>query len=299
MRLRSYLRGLGIGIVVTALLMGATTKTEPMSDAQIKEKARALGMTEKGEQVLSEAMSPGSSVSVDKPKIELLEFPDKVSENESKGEESSSSSSAKKKSEDKTSGSSSMKESEEKSSSSSSVKEKSEEKTSSSSSVKEKSEEKSSNSSPVKEKSEEKSSSSSSVKEKETSSSKKSSSSSSAKGKETSSSKKSSSSSSAKGKETSSSKKSSSSSSSLPKIDPESAKPTTPAPDGYVSITVVGGESSTMVASRLKEAGLISDAAAFDRFLCDKGYDRRITTGHKMIPRGASQVEIAGILTVR
>ena len=268
MRLRSYLRGLGIGIVVTALLMGSTTKTEPMSDAQIKEKARALGMTEKGEQVLSEAMSPGSSVSVDKPKIELLEFPDKVSENESKGEESSSSSSAKKKSEDKTSGSSSMKESEEKSSSSSSAKEKSEEKTSSSSSVKEKSEEKSSSSSSVKEK-------------------------------ETSSSKKSSSSSSVKEKETSSSKKSSSSSSSLPKIDPESAKPTTPAPDGYVSITVVGGESSTMVASRLKEAGLISDAAAFDRFLCDNGYDRRITTGHKMIPRGASPVEIAGILTVR
>ena len=255
MRLRSYLRGLGIGIVVTALLMGATTKTEPMSDAQIKEKARALGMTEKGEQVLSEAMSPGSSVSVDKPKIELLEFPDKVSENESKGEKSSDSSSAK---------------------------EKSEEKTSNSSSVKEKSEEKTSSSSSVKEKSEEKSSSSSSVKEKETSSSKKSSSSSSVKE-----------------KETSSSKKSSSSSSSLPKIDPESAKPTTPAPDGYVSITVVGGESSTMVASRLKEAGLISDAAAFDRFLCDNGYDRRITTGHKMIPRGASQVEIAGILTVR
>lgn len=282
MRLRSYLRGLGIGIVVTALLMGATTKTEPMSDAQIKEKARALGMTEKGEQVLSEAMSPGSSVSVDKPKIELLEFPDKVSENESKGEESSSSSSMKE-SEEKSSSSSSAKEkSEEKTSSSSSVKEKSEEKSSSSSSVKEKSEEKSSNSSPVKEKSEEKSSSSSSVKEKETSSSKKSSSSSSAKE-----------------KETSSSKKSSSSSSSLPKIDLESAKPTTPAPDGYVSITVVGGESSTMVASRLKEAGLISDAAAFDRFLCDKGYDRRITTGHKMIPRGASQVEIAGILTVR
>ena len=282
MRLRSYLRGLGIGIVVTALLMGATTKTEPMSDAQIKEKARALGMTEKGEQVLSEAMSPGSSVSVDKPKIELLEFPDKVSENESKGEESSSSSSMKE-SEEKSSSSSSAKEkSEEKTSSSSSVKEKSEEKSSSSSSVKEKSEEKSSNSSPVKEKSEEKSSSSSSVKEKETSSSKKSSSSSSSKE-----------------KETSSSKKSSSSSSSLPKIDLESAKPTTPAPDGYVSITVVGGESSTMVASRLKEAGLISDAAAFDRFLCDKGYDRRITTGHKMIPRGASQVEIAGILTVR
>ena len=269
MRLRSYLRGLGIGIVVTALLMGATTKTEPMSDAQIKEKARALGMTEKGEQVLSEAMSPGSSVSVDKPKIELLEFPDKVSENESKGEKSSDSSSAKEKSEEKTSNSSS-------------VKEKSEEKTSSSSSVKEKSEEKSSGSSSVKEKSEEKSSSSSSVKEKETSSSKKSSSSSSVKE-----------------KETSSSKKSTSSSSSLPKIDPESAKPTTPAPDGYVSITVVGGESSTMVASRLKEAGLISDAAAFDRFLCDNGYDRRITTGHKMIPRGASQVEIAGILTVR
>jgi hypothetical protein len=67
--------------------------------------------------------------------------------------------------------------------------------------------------------------------------------------------------------------------------------------DKYITITP--GDSSTTVASKLKEAGIISDAAAFDRFLCNAGYDRRITTGKKMIPAGASDVEIAGIITVR
>ena len=47
MNLKYYLRGLGIGIVVTALIMGITAgRKEPMSDAQIKERAKALGMVE-------------------------------------------------------------------------------------------------------------------------------------------------------------------------------------------------------------------------------------------------------------
>ena len=47
MKLRYQLRGLGIGIVVTALLMGAASKEgAPMSDAEIKAKALALGMVE-------------------------------------------------------------------------------------------------------------------------------------------------------------------------------------------------------------------------------------------------------------
>lgn len=47
MKLRYYLRGLGIGILVTALIMGMTTKaSRPLTDAEIKAKALALGMVD-------------------------------------------------------------------------------------------------------------------------------------------------------------------------------------------------------------------------------------------------------------
>lgn len=48
MNLKYYLRGLGIGIIVTALVMGITAagKNKPLSDSEIIERAKALGMTE-------------------------------------------------------------------------------------------------------------------------------------------------------------------------------------------------------------------------------------------------------------
>lgn len=47
MRIRMYLRGLGIGIVVTALIMGITASRKPaMTDEEIKAKAAAMGMVE-------------------------------------------------------------------------------------------------------------------------------------------------------------------------------------------------------------------------------------------------------------
>ena len=47
MRLKYQMRGLGVGIIVTALLMGvATGKGIPLSDAEIKAKALELGMVE-------------------------------------------------------------------------------------------------------------------------------------------------------------------------------------------------------------------------------------------------------------
>lgn len=49
MNLKYYLRGLGIGIIVTALIMGiATGGKEKMSNAEIRERAKALGMVEEG-----------------------------------------------------------------------------------------------------------------------------------------------------------------------------------------------------------------------------------------------------------
>ena len=46
MKLRYYLRGLGIGIIVTAIIMSFTRQPEKLSDAQIKMKALELGMVE-------------------------------------------------------------------------------------------------------------------------------------------------------------------------------------------------------------------------------------------------------------
>ena len=48
MNLRYYLRGLGIGVVVTAVIMSITMggRTENLSNAEVKERARALGMVE-------------------------------------------------------------------------------------------------------------------------------------------------------------------------------------------------------------------------------------------------------------
>lgn len=55
MKLRYYLRGLGIGVIVTALLMGFVTRESlPLTDAEIKARARALGMVESDSLKLSD-----------------------------------------------------------------------------------------------------------------------------------------------------------------------------------------------------------------------------------------------------
>jgi len=64
-------------------------------------------------------------------------------------------------------------------------------------------------------------------------------------------------------------------------------------------ITVSSGDGSDTVAGKLYEAGLVSDAAAYDKYLCQNGYDKKICTGVKVIPAGASDAEIAKILTTR
>ena len=46
MKLKYYLRGLGIGIVVTAIIMSITNKPQELTDAQIKMRAMELGMVE-------------------------------------------------------------------------------------------------------------------------------------------------------------------------------------------------------------------------------------------------------------
>ena len=62
-------------------------------------------------------------------------------------------------------------------------------------------------------------------------------------------------------------------------------------------ITVKSGDSSLSVAKACEKAGLVESAAEFDDFMCKNGYDRKISTGTYTIPAGASETDIAKIVT--
>lgn len=64
-----------------------------------------------------------------------------------------------------------------------------------------------------------------------------------------------------------------------------------------VSITVRSGSGSDTVCRQLEEAGLIENAADFDRYLIDNGYSTRIGVGTYEISKGTSEEEIAKIIT--
>lgn len=73
--------------------------------------------------------------------------------------------------------------------------------------------------------------------------------------------------------------------------------PTEEAPKETVTIVVRQGDSSVSVSKRLFEAGLVDSASGYDRFLCNNGYDKRISVGTYEIPLGATEEEIARIIT--
>lgn len=66
-----------------------------------------------------------------------------------------------------------------------------------------------------------------------------------------------------------------------------------------VTITISSGQGSLSVAKSCESAGLVTDAAEFDRFLCAGGYDRRLKAGSHQIKKGASKEEIAEALCKR
>lgn len=68
-------------------------------------------------------------------------------------------------------------------------------------------------------------------------------------------------------------------------------------PENIVTFVVRQGDSSDSVARRAKEMGLVESAADFDVFLCQNGYDKRISVGSYEIEVGATQREIADIVT--
>ena len=68
-------------------------------------------------------------------------------------------------------------------------------------------------------------------------------------------------------------------------------------PAETVTITVRSGASSVSVAKQIEDAGLVSSAGDFDRFLCQNGYDKKICVGTYAIPVDATEEEIARTIT--
>ena len=67
--------------------------------------------------------------------------------------------------------------------------------------------------------------------------------------------------------------------------------------EGNFTIEIKSGDSSYSVCQRLEEAGLVETATAFDRYLYENGYDKRINTGVFEIPRDADMEKIAKIIS--
>lgn len=74
MKLRVYLRGLGIGIFVTALILAIGTKHRTtMTDEQIIEKAKALGMVENNQVLLQETANNATELMKEEAEQEIPE----------------------------------------------------------------------------------------------------------------------------------------------------------------------------------------------------------------------------------
>ena len=71
----------------------------------------------------------------------------------------------------------------------------------------------------------------------------------------------------------------------------------TPAEPVSVQVTISGGSSSDKVAKILYDAGLVDDAVKFNRFLIESHLDTRIHSGNKNIMKDASYEDIAKAIT--
>lgn len=74
MKLRYYLRGLGVGILVTAIIMGVASwgQRETLSDAQIRERALKMGMVDGSSPVLSDLQSGPNASGGTKPTSPII-----------------------------------------------------------------------------------------------------------------------------------------------------------------------------------------------------------------------------------
>ena len=70
-----------------------------------------------------------------------------------------------------------------------------------------------------------------------------------------------------------------------------------PANGTIIIISVKPGSGSETVSSLLYKAGLVDSATKFNAYLCSGGYDRKLTTGDHSVPAGSTYAEIAKIMT--
>ena len=239
MNLRSYLRGAGLGILITAIILifGGGNRTKAMTDAEVMARARELGMSD-GNETLTEAYTVATApepAAVEKPSEEITVSEPAVAEEPS--EEVNVSRPA-------------------------APEEPSEEVTASRPAEPEEAEEKT-----AEEIIEE------SIRDKQTTE--------------------------LKSDVTGENKTKSELLADAAETEAESQSAVTETQNGFISVHVNAGSSSTAVANELEKAGAVSSASAFDGFLCANGYDRRLSTGDFRIPAGASDEEIARILMRR
>jgi len=57
------------------------------------------------------------------------------------------------------------------------------------------------------------------------------------------------------------------------------------------------GESSDSISKRLAEQGLVAEAIAYNNYLCNNGYDRKLNIGTYQLKIGMTEEEIAKIIT--
>ena len=82
-----------------------------------------------------------------------------------------------------------------------------------------------------------------------------------------------------------------------PTATPTPTPTKTPESGDTVTIVISSGQSSGAVSKTLADAGLVADAKEYDKYLCANGYDKKIRAGSYEIPKGASNEEIALIIT--
>ena len=64
-----------------------------------------------------------------------------------------------------------------------------------------------------------------------------------------------------------------------------------------ITFEIKRGSDSYRVSKDLEAAGLVANAKAFDKYLCDEGYSKTIKAGVYTIKSGESEAEIAKIIT--
>lgn len=79
---------------------------------------------------------------------------------------------------------------------------------------------------------------------------------------------------------------------------PEESAPADNSTDvNYIVVVLPSGSESDTCARILRESGVIDDGVAFNKYLVSSGLDRKIRSGTKQIPKGATFEEIAAVIT--